>query len=355
MHERRSVSAHTMPNVKRRAVSPMSAGFSKTGRWSVVSDEFTEANVRFRELLRQGAAHQDIIALLMRLRATEELSADDVGWVLWNLCDQYAMVRDAERQYRYQREFRALVETHAPERLHWVVSDSTQALTLIACGYGDFWWDTSANALVPRVPETRNVRFESHRATAGAFTRSDLERATVALEACAALLAEDLAWVNRDFASATLRTLLVGFHHAWGDEESLRQVVAALEGELDEWRTRVPGPDTPPPDGGPRGSWAQLNATRPGRDIYVALHNAACTLARAGRFPSAERMFGIVAAAGHALTAYGRAMQIWACWENRRDRDEVRRLCERTDLTPQQLERWAPELVNARGGTDAST
>ena len=335
----------------------MSPGSVEKGRWSVVSSESTETKARFRELLRQGAPHQDIIALLVRLRDTEGLSVDDAGWALWNICDRYAMLRDADPQFRYQREFRALVETHVPERLHWVVSDSTQALTLVAGGYKDFWRDAYilANAHAPRVPETRNVRFESHRATASVFTKSDLERAAVALEACEAVLSEDPAWVNRDFASVTSKTLLVGFHHARGDQASLPQVVAALENELAEWRARVPGPDTLPPDNGPLfGSWAQLNANRPGRDIDVALHNAACALTHARRFPSAERVFGIVADGGHALTSYGKALQILACWENRRDRDEVRRLCERAGLTPQQLERYAPERINGLAGTDTT-
>ena len=322
-----------------------------------MSCESTETKARFRELLRQGAPHQEIVALLVRYRATEESSWDDAGWALWNICDRYALLRDADSQYPYQREFRAFAETHAPERMHWVVSDATQALTLISGGYGEFWWDTylSASAHAPRVPETRNVRFESHRVTAAAFTRSDLERANVALEACEAVLSEDPAWVNRDFASVTSKTLLVGFHHARGDQASLRQMVAALENELAEWRTRVPGPDSPPADNGPLlGSWAQLNANRPDRDIYVALHNAACALTRARRFPSAERFFGIVADGGHALTAHGKALQIWACWENRRDRDEVRRLCERAGLTPQELERYVPELINGLAGTDTT-
>ena len=335
-------------------MSPVSV---KKGRWSVVSCESAETKARFCELLRRRSPHQDIIALLVRLRAAEELSVDDAGWALWNICDRYAMLRDPDPQFRYQREFRALMETHAPERLHWVVSDTTQALTLISGGYKDFWWDAyvSANARVPRVPETRNVRFESHRATAAAFTRSDLERATAALEACDAVLSEDPVWINRAFASVTAKTLRVDFHHARGDQASLCQMVAALESELAEWCTRVPGPDTPPPDNAPLfGSWSQLNANRPDRDIYVALHNAACALTRARRFPGAERLFGVVADGGHALTAYGKALQIWACWENRRDRDEVHRLCERAGLTPQQLERYAPELVTGLAGVDTT-
>lgn len=44
-----------------------------------MSCESTETKARFRELLRQGAPHQEIVALLVRYRATEESSWDDAG------------------------------------------------------------------------------------------------------------------------------------------------------------------------------------------------------------------------------------------------------------------------------------
>ncbi|MCG8366805.1 MAG: hypothetical protein MJA27_26155 [Pseudanabaenales cyanobacterium] len=154
------------------------------------------------------------------LRSVLALSIDDVGWVLWNICDRYAMLRDPESQYRYQSEFHEWSKTHFyPIRLHWVVSDATQALTIIGGGYPDFWWRCYefANKRSPVMATNRTVRFESHRANAAAYTCfRQFSRAETALGLIEELLAEDPGWVNHNFAEITFATLLVDFHHTTG-------------------------------------------------------------------------------------------------------------------------------------------
>lgn len=103
-------------------------------------EELDEARRTFRRLLSENAK-QSIIDLLVCLWAKVVLSVDDTGWALWNICDNYAMMRDAKSQHKYQSEFHECSKTNPyPLRLHWVVSDATQTLTLIDGGFLDFWW-----------------------------------------------------------------------------------------------------------------------------------------------------------------------------------------------------------------------
>jgi hypothetical protein len=98
----------------------------------------------FRDMLEQEVEDEAVVKLLLSLHPKVDLSVDDRGWLLWNICDRYAMLRDAEHQYKYQSEFQEWSKTNLSSyRLHWVVSDANQALTLTYGGFSEFWWDLS--------------------------------------------------------------------------------------------------------------------------------------------------------------------------------------------------------------------
>src|SRR4051812_8314294 len=106
----------------------------------------------FRRLL-QADESAAIIELLQKLFEGPALSPDDRGWVFWNLCDRYAVLRDAARQCEWQHAFHVWVGTECPpSRRHWVVSDATQALSLLQGGYSNDWWSwyVDANTSAPR-------------------------------------------------------------------------------------------------------------------------------------------------------------------------------------------------------------
>jgi len=305
----------------------------------------------FGELVEGHAKPESIIELLVSLRAKADLSVDDAGWALWNICDRYAMMRDAKIQHKYQSEFHEWSKTNLfPLRLHWVVSDGTQALTLIDGGFLDFWWKCYefANAKCPLVTENRNIRFESHRANASAYTRfREFSRAKTALNAIEKLLTEDKTWGNRDFAAVIFKTLLVKYYSSRGEADKVASTGEILQRQVNDWLARVGDAEEVTPDRPLLGSWAQLNMHRPPTAIFTAINNAACTFAKAKRFPAAERFFCVLLNKRRTLNAYGEAQYLLSCWENRRNKDEIVDWLDRSKkLTPKALKRFAPELVD---------
>jgi len=94
------------------------------------------------------------------------------------------------------------------------------------------------------------------------------------------------------------------------------------------------------------GTWDQLNADRPPAAVFIATHNAACALASAKQFASAERLFRILLNGHHTLTPYAEALYLLTCWENRHDREEIRDLLHASQgLTLQHFQQFAPELT----------
>ena len=295
--------------------------------------------------------HRAIIDLLLPLLDAETpVPADDRGWAYWNVCDRYAMLRDAPVQHRYQAEFFEWSQSALPaSRWHWVVSDATQAMTLIAGDFLDFWSNCYqfANQRAPQTAENRAVRFESHRANAAAYTYfREFSRAEAALQSIEAVLLEDSAWVNRDFAFVTLTTLQVEFYAALEQSEQVSRHAQTLEAYLGEWLGRFQ-PSGFRQEYPPLGSWDQLNAARPPEAIDTALHNAACALVVARQFEQAERLFqSVVNEQRESMTDYSRSLYLLACWHNRHDPGEMRALLHRfPQLTPQQLTKFAPELT----------
>lgn len=322
---------------------------------SALQQTLADAKRKFHSLTVQGASQQAIIELLLCLRTRTDLSVDDLGWVLWNLCDQYAMLRDASTQLTYQQEFYEWSQDHLwPHRLHWVVCDGTQAMTLSDGGFLNFWWECYqfANEHCPRWAENRNVRFESHRATSSVCVYfSELERAKSALDALEELIAEDKEWANYNFAVATLKTLQIEYYNAIGEYERVLETSLSVESDLDKWLRWVR-------QSGERcqaselllGTWEQLNANRPPKAVFVATHNAACALARVKHFRAAERAFRMLVSEGYTITAYGQALYVLSCWENRHDRSEVRELLrECKGITPKTLEKFTPQLIDVLG------
>jgi tetratricopeptide (TPR) repeat protein len=310
-----------------------------------------DAKREFRRLIAEDFTSTRILDLLLRLRENIDLTPDDTGWALWSICDRYALAEDAGTQHGYQSEFRELVSANFPERAHWVVCDSTQAMTLIGGGFTDFWWGCyrSANDSAPRVAENRTVRFEAHRANASAYTRfGELERAESALDAMAGLLDEDPRWRNREFAVVTYSTLLVEFHTATGQTDKVDETGRNLERMLDDWLERVGDPRPLAPEEKPLlGSWQALNADRPPSAVFVGVHNAACEFAKAGRYAAAERLFRILRDRERTITAYGEALFLVSCWQNRHNKEEVLVLLDQSKrLRPEDLREFAPEIVD---------
>ncbi|MBI5669468.1 MAG: hypothetical protein HZC41_15805 [Chloroflexi bacterium] len=307
----------------------------------------------FIRLLNDDAKTAIIDLLVPLLDAETPVSADDRGWAFWNVCDQYAMLRNAKDQYTYQAEFYKWSQRDLPLlRRHWVVSDGTQAMTLINGGFLEFWWDCyqSANESAPQVAENRAARFESHRANAAAYTHfREFSRAETALRSLEALLSEDPLWVNRDFATATVSTLRVEYYAALGQYEQVAMESEALDRYLDDWLGRLQRPLVKTFRQSLLGSWEMLNATRPPEAIFIAIHNAACALVIGRQFVEAERLFRLVLdEQREGMTAYSTALYLLACWHNRHSKDEIRDLLSSfQNVTLRDVLKFAPELAEA--------
>ncbi len=311
---------------------------------------------------KREKASAEILTLLQRLWEHADLTPDDAGWVLWNTCDWYALARDAATQHKYQTEFFNLVKGSFPERAHWVVSDATQAMTLIHGGFLDFWWGCYqfANTNAPRVAENRGARFEAHRANAASYAHfGEIERAESALESMASLLKEDPQWANQAFARVTHRALLVRFYAATGQPEKIEETGRDLEWLLNGWLDRVGDPRMTRSEGEPLlGSWQSFIADRPAAAVFIGVHNAACEFAKAERFESGERLFRILRDRGRTITRYGEALFLQSCWRNRHDRDEIIRLLDESkSLTREYLIEVVPELADVveKQDSDPST
>ncbi|MEK3828506.1 hypothetical protein [Paenibacillus sp. FSL K6-1558] len=84
----------------------------------------------FQETVARGD-HQGMINLLKEYEQSGELAVNERGWVYWNISDGYALLRDPEPLYaNHLAFFEWGKQILPPEQYHWVVSDSTQALSL---------------------------------------------------------------------------------------------------------------------------------------------------------------------------------------------------------------------------------
>ena len=306
--------------------------------------DLDSAKLEFRRLAAENMGSDQFLELVLRLREDADLTPEDRGWVLWNICDRYAVRRDAATQHKYQSEFFELVRNSLPERAHWVVCDGTQALTLVHGGFGDFWFGCYrfANETAPRTAENRTARFESHRANAGF---RELHGAP--LEAMAKLLEEDPQWANQQFAYVTYMTQLAEFYASTDKPERMEETAEALVRELDDWLGRVGDVQPVRPEDRPLfGSWQAINADRPPSAVFIGVHNAACAFAKIGLFPVAERLFRIRWEWGRMPTAYGEALFLLSCWQNRHDKGEIVVLLDQcTRVSPESLKEFAPEVA----------
>lgn len=312
-----------------------------------------QAKSTFRNLVRVDADHHKVIELIEGLRRDVDLSIDDTGWALWNLCDRYAMLRDAEQQHAIHAEFFTWGQEHlAPDRLHWVVSDTTQAWTLIHGGYADRWWRwyRYANDHVPRLPANRNARFESHRVAAASGARfRAFSQAANALQRIEDVIAEDPNWGNLPFMKTTLLELQVAYLSASRQATQVSAVSQSLVASVLTWIEAADDVAAVPQAERPLlGSWEQLNAMRTPRAVFIAMHNAACVLAEAGLFAEAEALFDLLLERNETITAYGEALYLLSCWQRRGHVGEIIDYLSTSKIvTPAALAKFAPAVYAA--------
>lgn len=90
---------------------------------------------------------------------------EDIGFCLWNISDNLALLRSGNSLIKNHMLFYEHIKTGNSSYLFWAVNDATQRLTLEKYGYSEFWQSLYAEA-VERNKNSNNysAEFHSHRA-----------------------------------------------------------------------------------------------------------------------------------------------------------------------------------------------
>ncbi len=248
------------------------------------------------KLIKLRDYHKVIESLIEYIEKTN--ITDELGWALWNICDCFACLRKGDEQFKYHEIFfKFATERLYPNRLHWVVCDTTQALTLITHGYGDQWWDwyQYANNLCPKLSSNRNIRFESHKAAlSSSIYFKDQYHSKIAMDHMENILKEDPECKNYSFADLTYKILSLKYSILFGNHDTLSaeilvtEIIRAFSKEIrliktePDWKEQLIG------------SWERLNAVCSDSSLFVALNNLACCLVDISNPKLAIKCFEIV-------------------------------------------------------------
>lgn len=295
--------------------------------------------------------HAAIVSILIPLLDCNNLEKEELGWAFWNICDRLALQRKWDEQIGFQKRFFEFIEkVLGPDYLHWVVSDGTQAMSLISGGYIEDWvrWYDHANRIAKGTAANRGIRFESHRAFVSSFTRfGEAELALNALNALEALLDEDPAWANKDFAVCTYHTLRFDYLDLIGNQDELIEEGDQFAKYTAEWVTRFEK------NGSIRsesesilGSWEQLNQLRPPSSVITALGNAGCALCRARQYELCLHFLNEASRLGFQRNAYSNTLYIIALWKIEQNEESITKILESDPrLLAEHLHKHAPDLV----------
>lgn len=271
----------------------------------------------FQESVVQGD-HQGMIDLLKKYEQTNKLSVNERGWVYWNVSDGYALLREAKPLYaNHLAFFEWGKENLAPEQLHWIVTDSTQALSLSLENDFNHWidWYQYACDHAPKLDSNRGARFESHRALCGTFWALERysEMAQV-LENMEQLIEEDDQWCNLLFARITYNEHRLAYLYHSSDDKGadllLHETLLFID-QID-WSSldRVKKEEA-------IGSWQWLNASRSSqRDIHIAMNNLACMLTDIEKHGESVRLFTRLKDSGYALNGYAFSKYLYSVWKS---------------------------------------
>ncbi|MDQ0721054.1 hypothetical protein QF049_002315 [Paenibacillus sp. W4I10] len=271
----------------------------------------------FQETVVRGD-HQGMIDLLKKYEQSSKLSVNERGWVYWNISDGYALLREPEHLYANHRAFFEWgKENLAPEQLHWIVSDSTQALSLSRGNYFDHWvdWYQYACDHAPKLDTNRGARFESHRALGGSlWVLERYSEMDSVLENMNQLIQEDDTWSNILFARITYNKQRLAYLYHSSD---VREVNLLLDETMNlvnkiDWSAlgQIKKEEVV-------GSWEQLNSSNNSqRAIHIAMNNLACILTDIEKVEGSLELFKRLQDSGYALNGYAFSKYVCSVWKS---------------------------------------
>ena len=264
----------------------------------------------------------------MTLKENKTLTVDETAWMYWNISDIPAVMRKPHAVYENHVEFvewgkQALF----PHKLHWFVSDATQALTLSLGGYFDEWFDWYLFACEhsSRNEENRGIRFESHRAAVTSLLI--LERFSeidVPLRNILEVIEEDKDWENKIFAEFIYYTLLAEKAFILDQTGLLNNAIKSINDLTDKVK-EVITTKADIKESNMLGSWEDLNCSRLTKDsMSVLLHNGGCTFHKISKHEESVEMFQLALQNGVNITTYGLSLYLSSLWKvNKNDKEVV--------------------------------
>lgn len=279
------------------------------------------------DLLVKNNKNEEALRLLYDIKRSKTLTVDEAGWMYWNISDITAVIRKPQKVYENHIEY---VEwgKHAlfPDKLHWFVSDATQALTLSINEYSDEWWGwyLFACEYSSKNEENRGIRFESHRAAARLLlTLERFAEMEVPLVNLLEVIEEDKDWENIVFAEFTYYTLLA--EKAFNlNQVELCEKSAKLLGNLTNKIKNLINIVPDEKNQGMLGSWESLNCSRLNKDsLSTLLHNSACTFHKIGEYERSVETFQLALRNGVSITTYGMALFLSSLWKVNKNNREV--------------------------------
>ena len=279
------------------------------------------------DFLVKNDKNEEALQLLHELKRTKTLPVDETGWMYWNISDIPAVMRKPQAVYENHVEFvewgkQALF----PHKLHWFVSDGTQALTLSLGEYFEEWldWYLFACKHSSRNEENRGIRFESHRAVAASllvlkrYSETDLP-----LRNIMELIEEDKDWENKIFAEFTYYTLLAEKAFFLDQTELLDDAIQNINDLMDKVKEII-YTKADKKESYALGSWECLNSSRLNKaSMSVLLHNGACMLHRIKKYEESGTMFQLALQNGVTITTYGLSLYLSSLLKVKKNYKEI--------------------------------
>lgn len=105
-------------------------------------DEFyklTDYKNPYNNLHKSNERQQQVCELLEDFLTINDLSDELIMWAYWNISDNYALQRKSFETYSNHKKFEAYLDDKNLEYKLLLLVDTTQRLTLIDGGYGEYW------------------------------------------------------------------------------------------------------------------------------------------------------------------------------------------------------------------------
>ncbi|MBQ8293645.1 MAG: hypothetical protein IJX78_07600 [Bacilli bacterium] len=125
-----------------------------------VIDEYyklTDYKNPYNNLNKSNERQQQVCELLENFLTRNDLNDELTMWAYWNISDNYALQRKANETYNNHKKFEDYLKDKELKYKLLLLVDSTQRLTLINGGYGEYWDNLYFNIMNKIVIDEFNV------------------------------------------------------------------------------------------------------------------------------------------------------------------------------------------------------